>query len=141
MKLRDGSKKRGLHENYKFYRNSSAKLMRKAKSGHYRDYVETNRDKPKKLAKLFDELSGKNRDNSTNSLTYNDKTLTNDTDIAEALNSHFTNITNKHLPDNQEKPTPDLNCIQGFVAARFPPNNFFKIPLITEQEVRKFLTK
>ena len=94
--------------------------MRKAKLGHYRDYVETNRDKPNKLVKLFDELSGKNRDNSINSLTYNDKTLTNDMGIAEALNSHFTNITNKYLPDNQQKPTPDLSCIQEFVAARVP---------------------
>ena len=71
--------------------------MRKAKLGYCRDYAETNRDKPNKLAKLFDELSSKNRDNSVNSLTYNDKTLTNDMDVAESLNSHFTNIEAKFL--------------------------------------------
>ena len=119
MKLRDGSKRRGLHENIKFYTNLSSKLI-KAKLGHYREYVDTNKDNPNKLAKLFDELSGKNRGNSTNSLPYNDKTLTNDTDIAEALNSYFTNITKKYLADNQQKPTPDLSCIQEFVAAKVP---------------------
>ena len=42
--------KRGLHETYKFYRNLSSKLIRKAKLGHYREYVETNKDNPNKLA-------------------------------------------------------------------------------------------
>ena len=121
--------------------NLKLKLIRQAKLGHYREYVETDKDKPNKIAKLFDELSGKNRDNSIHSLTYNDKTPANDMDIAEALNSHFTNITNKYLPDNQQKPTPGLSCIQEFVGARVPPNNFFKILLITEQEVQNFLTK
>ena len=62
-------------------------------------------------------------------------------DIAKAFNSHFTNITKKYLPDNQQKPTPNLSHIQEFVASRVSPNNIFNIPLITEQEIQKFLTK
>ena len=141
MKLRDSFKKKGLHKDYKFYRNLTSKMLRKAKSEYYRDYVETNKENPTKLAKLFDELSGKCKDNSVTSLTYNDKTLTKDKDIAEAFNLHFTNITKKYIPDKNGKTKPKLDHIKEFVAARVPPNNFFKIPLITELEVEKFLTK
>ena len=45
------------------------------------------------------------------------------------------------MPDDKHKSTPDLNCIQEFVAARVPPNNLFKIPLLTELDVERFLRK
>ena len=50
-----GSKRRGKHKEYKLLRNFALKLIRGAKAGYYKEYVETNKHK---LAKLFDELSG-----------------------------------------------------------------------------------
>ena len=34
---------------------------------------------------------------------------------------------------------PDEKRVQEFVAARVPPNNLFKIPLLTELDVERFL--
>ena len=93
------------------------------------------------MAKLFDELSGKCEDNSITSLTCKDKTLVKDKDIADAFNSHFTNITKQFMPDDKHESTPDLNRIQEFVAARVPPNTLFKIRLLTELDVERFLRK
>ena len=90
---------------------------------------------------MFDELSGKCKDNSVTSLTCKDKTLVKDKDIADAFNSHFTNITKQFMPDDKHESTPDLNRIQEFVAARVPPNNLFKIRLLTELDVERFLRK
>ena len=56
MKLRDGSKRRGKHKEYKVLRNLTLKLIRDAKARYYKEYVETNKPNPNKLAKLFDEL-------------------------------------------------------------------------------------
>ena len=44
-------------------------------------------------------------------------------------------------PDDKHESTPDLNRIQEFVAARVPPNNLFKIRLLTELDVERFLRK
>ena len=81
MKLRDGSKRRGKRKEYKLLTNLTLKLIKDAKARHYKEYVETNKHNPNKLAKLFDELSGKCKDNSVTSLICKDKTLVKDTDI------------------------------------------------------------
>ena len=141
MKLRDGSKRRGKHKEYKLLTNLTLKLIKDAKARYYKEYVETNKHNPNKLAKLFDELSGKCKDNSVTSLTCKDKTLVKDKDIADAFNSHFTNITKQFMPDDKHESTPDLNRIQEFVAARVPPNNLFKIRLLIELDVERFLRK
>ena len=57
------------------------------------------------------------------------------------FNSHFANITKKFMPDGKLESTPHLNRIQEFVAARVPPNNLFKIPLLTELDVERSLGK
>ena len=57
------------------------KLIRNAKATYYKQYVETNKHNANKLAKLFDELSGKCKDNSVTSLTCKDKTLVKAKDI------------------------------------------------------------
>ena len=72
MKLRHGSKGRGKHKKYKLLRNLTLKLIRDAKARYYKEYVETNKHNPNKLTKLFDELSGKCKDNSVTSLTCKD---------------------------------------------------------------------
>lgn len=116
-------------------------VSKEAKSKYYREYVESNKENPCKIAKLFDELSGKAKDNKVTSLTYSEKTLTNNKDIANAFNTHFINIPNKYIPDQPEQCLPDLTRLEEYVAARVPPNNFFKIPLMTEVHVENFIKK
>ena len=67
-----------------------------------------------------------------------DQVLTNDKDIANAFNSHFTNITKKYIPDTHTV-QPDLSPIEKHVQSRVLPENFFKIPPITELQVEKFI--
>ena len=90
-------------------------------------------------------------------LTCKDKSLVKDKDIADAFNSHFTNITKQFMPDDKHERSPDLNRIQEFVAARvrpnkdtstqghcrsvLGPNNLLKIPLLTELDIERFLRK
>ena len=45
------------------------------------------------------------------------------------------------MPDDKRESTSDLNRIQEFVAARVPPNSLFKLPLLTEFDVERFLRK
>ena len=86
MKLRDGSKWRGKYKERKLLRIPTLKLIWDAKARCYKESVETNKHNPTKLAKVFDELSGKCKDNSVTSLTYKDKTLVKGEDIADAFN-------------------------------------------------------
>ena len=124
MKLRDGSKKRGRHDDYKYYRNLTTKMVKDAKTLHYREYVKSNKDNPNKLAKLFDELAGKCKDNSVTSLIYNNNNnnnnniLTKDRDIANAFNCHFTNITSKYNTNVNANIEPDLSKLQEYVKTR-----------------------
>jgi len=139
MKLRDGSKRRGKHMDYKFFRNLTTEMIREAKTAYYKDYVETNKHCPNKIANLFDELSGKRRDNSITSLRYNNQILTGDRAIADAFNSHFSNITKQLIPEGKNRGSLNFSCLQEYVASRVPPNSMFKIPLLTEAAVDRFL--
>ena len=53
MKLRDGCKRRGKHKEYKLLMNLTLKLIKDAKARYYKEYVETNKHNPNKLAKLL----------------------------------------------------------------------------------------
>ena len=53
MKLRDGSKRRGKHKEYKLLTNLTLKLIKDAKARYYKEYVDTNKHNPNKLAKLL----------------------------------------------------------------------------------------
>ena len=115
------------------------KMVKDAKTLHHRKYIKSNKDNPNKLAKLFDELVGKCKENSVTSLIYNTNILTKDRDVANAFNCHFTNITSKYNTNVNASIEPDLSKLQEYVKARIPPNNPFKIPLMTELHVEKFI--
>jgi len=138
IKLRDGSRKRRQHAEYKIYRNLVTTMKNEAKTEYYKKYVQSNRNNPSKLCKLFDELSGKSKGSDIASLNHNNRTLTTDLDIANAFNAHFTSITSQYIPEKGTE-QPDFSKLRGFVKSRVPPQNFFKIPLMTERHVQQFI--
>ena len=141
MKLRDNSKKQGKHEDYRFYRNLTVSMIREAKTNYYRKHVEDNRNNPSKLSRLFDELSGKSTEQNIERLTYNDITLEDDNDIANAFNQHFVGIAEKYTKGltDKGKSAPDLSYLKEHVKSKLPCETRFNIPRITELHVAKFL--
>lgn len=140
MNLREGSKRKGLHNDYKFYRNLTSIMIKEAKSTHYKQFIEDNKANPGKLANLFKELSGKNNSHEITSLIYDGVTCSTDKPIADAFNSHFSKIAEKLNSINPITTTsPDLTLLHQFVQSKVPCKNYFRIPLMTEAHVKKFL--
>ena len=81
-------------------------MIRDAKARYYKEYVETNKHNSSKLAKLFDKLPGKCKDNSVKSLTCKEKTLVKDKDIAGATST---------LPESL-RAVPEI-ILRGWLAA------------------------
>ena len=95
------------------------------------------------LASVFKELNHqtKNVVNIT-SMMYNNKTFTRDADIANIFNKHFTSVAEKYLNDTAYKShSPNLILLKEFIKQKLPKGNIFKIPLMTEQFVCKFISK
>ena len=142
---RDTAKRKNNHNLYKQLRNIVTEKINEAKSNHYKTFVETNQNNPGKLSKMFSKLSGKEKQNNPiPSIITNDITLTEEEDIADTFNRHFTDIVDKYLPHNQLEvpedwqPTSDLNA---FITSRIPVGHNFKIPPIQEHFVHNFLAK
>jgi len=143
IKLRDSAMKKKEHRTYKYYRNKTTKLINNAKKTYYRDYVENNKNNPSKLSKMFNQLSGKNNKNPITLIKLDDDlTTTNEQDIANAFNEHFTNIAEKYLtPEMKNVNWETSEALINFVSSRVPTDNTFKIPPITEHYVSKFLSQ
>ena len=139
MKLRDNAKKKKKFEEYKYYRNRTTAMIRQAKTKYYKEYVLNNKDNPRKLSNLFDELAGKSNVKSISSLSCNNKTITDDKKIADVLNEHFTNIASKYPTRLQDQVDLDLTLLRQHVKKTLPPGNFFRIPPMSELHVTKFL--
>ena len=96
------------------------------------------------LSKLFKELSNKPANSNTiASITYNSKTYTNDSDIANIFNKHFTNVADKYLsrPRKDSTHLPNMQFLKEFIKGKLPVGNIYKIPLITEHFVMKFISQ
>lgn len=139
MKLRENAKKAGRHDAYRYYRNQTTAMIRIAKRNYYREFVVRNKDNTHKLAKLFDELSGKTKSENITALSYNNKTVTDSKEIANILNTHFTTISDRYTNRDKHNSEPDLAPLRRYIRQRLPPGNVFKIPLITEHHMNKLL--
>ena len=80
---RENAKKNKDEPNYKYWRNEATKLIRDAKKEFYSESIKLYKNDPKKLCKVFNELNNKsNFSNNIKTITYENKTFTNDADIA-----------------------------------------------------------
>ena len=142
MNKRDNSKKKHLENEYRYWRSKTTRLIREA-NFFYSESIQTYKNNPKMLASVFKELNHqtKNVVNVT-SIMSNNKTLTRDADIANIFNKHFTSVAEKYLNDTANKShSPNLILLKEFIKQKLPKGNIFKIPLMTEQFICKFISK
>ena len=96
------------------------------------------------LSELFKELNNKPANfNNVASITYNNKTYTNDSDVANIFNKHITNVADKYLSRSRKDSThlPNIQLLEEFIKVKLPTGYIYIIPLMTEHFVRKFISQ
>ena len=122
LKMRENAKKNKNEDNYKHWRNKNTLLIRQAKETYYSKSIETNKNNPKMLSKLFRELNNTPANyNNIATITYNNKTYTHDSDIANIFNKHFTNMAHKYLsrPRKDSTHIPNMQLLKNLSRANF----------------------
>ena len=133
------SKKIKDENNYKYWRTATTKLIRDARKKYYLESVKLYKNDPKRLCKVFNELSNKSNFSNIKTLTYKNKIFTDDADIANTFNQYFTSVAEKYI--NKEKSlSPNLQKLEPFISEKLPKGNIFNIPYITQDFVYKYLT-
>ena len=143
--LRDSAKARRDYENYKYWRNHSTYLLRKSKQEFYYNLIEQSQNNHAANAKILNELSNKSKKSTVSSIKQENIKLTDEQDIANAFNLHFTSVVDQYIDvippsSNNDTAQHDFQPLTHFVKTKLPPDNMFQIPLITKQAVFKFLS-
>ena len=79
------------------------------------------------------------------SIKQDDIKFTEEHDIANAFSLHFTSIVDQYIDvipplSNNDTAQHDSQPLAHIVKTKLPPDNMFKLPLITKQAVFKFLS-
>ena len=82
---RENAKKIKDANNYKYWRNAITKLIRDAKKKYYSESDKLYKNDPKRLCKVFNELSNKSNFLNIKTLTYKNKIFTDDADLANTF--------------------------------------------------------
>ena len=141
MKCRDRHKSLGNDAQYKYWRNKVISLIRKAKQEKYETYIETNKEKPGSILKLFQEVGagkGAKKQSSISSIkTSEDQCSEDPAEIADTFNDFFVNIASKI-----KEPVSHSNHdkLKDFCQDRLPDGTRFEIPCIDMVNVRKYLS-
>lgn len=142
MKERDNHKKHGNIEEYKALRNNIATLINLAKKSTYENKIETGKDYPKSIWKIFKEFgaSSKHKNNSNNDilgLKINGETVTDNIELADSFNNYFINIASDLKEPLQQN---DLSKLNDYINSKVPDNVVFDLPDIDENFVHRFLS-
>ena len=89
INMRENSRKIKDENNYKYWRNATTKLIRDAKKKYYSESVKLYKNDPKRLCKVFNELSSKSNFSNIKTLTYKNKIFTDDADIANTFTQYL----------------------------------------------------
>ena len=94
IKLKDPIKKTEAQNRYKQYRNMLSTLMKKSKQFYFTRFFQTNLNDLKNTWKGIKSIISMKNDSHTlpNTITDNNKTLTNPKDIANAFNTYFAKV-------------------------------------------------
>ena len=93
MKQRDLCKSRKLYDAYKKLRNECKKKTNEVKSNYYINLIETNKNDPKILTKIFQDLGSKNyRHKSIQKLKIDEKIIECKINISNVFNQHLLHL-------------------------------------------------
>ena len=138
IEMRDYYKKHGEQALAKYWKKRSKFIIQKSKSRYFINSLKQNRNNPKVLWKLLNDLNPKDEKEMTQSLNVNDQNLDNPIEIANAFNTHFTNIIEKIRQGSD--PNTDIeisDALNAFLSSKLPDNELFQIPEIKPHEVFK----
>ena len=124
-----------LWPNYKMIRNQCTYAIRKAIQDNYHGLIEETKDDPKKVWKTINRVLNKDSaSKSISSLNVNGKVMTEEGELAEALNQHFVSVGPKLV--EKIKTTPNDNPLK-----RIKPNDSATLILkpLTNSQVLKSL--
>ena len=90
--MRDYYKKHGDEAFANYWKKRSKFIIQKSKSRYFINSLKQNRNNPKVMWKLLNDLNPKHEKETTQFLNVNDQNLANPVEIANAFKTHFTNI-------------------------------------------------
>ena len=140
MKTRDRHKSLGNENEYKHWRNKVTTMIRQSKQEKYQTYIESNKDKPGSIYKLFQEVGagkGKQKQSEISSINCNGNIgIESPSEISNALNDFFVNVAS-----NLKEPIPlsTHDKLEDFCKSKNSENTAFTIPNIEKDKVLKYL--
>ena len=122
----------------KYWKKRSKFIIQKPKSRYFINSLKQNRNNPKVLWKLLNDLNPKDEKEMTQFLNVNDHNLDNPIEIANAFNTHLTNIIEKIRQGSDPNTDIEISDTNAFLSSKLPDNNLlFQIPEIKPHEVFK----
>ena len=137
MKQRDLCKSNKGDDNNKTLRNKCKKKIKEAKSNHYVNQIETNKNDPKLLTKIFQELGSKNNTRKhLHKVKVDDKLIECKQKIGNVFNQHFASLVD--TLNNNSSGLPECEKLANFVDKN-SSGVTFKIPHVSHGFVFKYL--
>ena len=136
IEMRDYYKKHGDEALAKYWKKRSKLIIQKSKSRYFINSLKQNRNNPKILWRLLNDLNPKDENEMSQFLNVNDQNFNNPIEIANAFNIHFTNIIEKTRQGSD--PNTDIKTsgtLKAFLSSKLPENELFQIPEIKPHEV------
>ena len=139
---RDHFKQRKLWADYKVFRNKTKDFIRKAKRNHFSDTVTKSKD-TKTIWQHFRKVNDKNTSSDSSlpeEIIFDNRRYTKSEDIAAKLNEYFSSISEIFKDTDSEQLDTDLNKLKPFFDSKVPNNTYFKIPVITSEQVCRIIS-
>ena len=140
MKCRDKHKSLGNDNEYKIWRNKVIELINNSKKAQYQTFIDSNKDNPGSIYKIFQEVGagkGLHRKTSVTSVKIGESLIEDSTEMANEFNNFFVNVASK-LKDCVIN--TDHDKLREFCQAKLPAETKFTIPPIQKEKVSKFLS-
>ena len=115
-------------------------MIRQSKQEKYQTYIESNKDKPGSIYKLFQEVGagkGKQKQSEISSINSNENTcIESPSEISNAFNDFFVNVAS-----NLKEPIPPSSHdkLEDLCKSKISENTAFTIPNIEKDKVLKYL--
>ena len=140
IKERDKCKVSGKMDEYRILRNRVSMMIDSAKKETYQTRVEEGKDDPRSIWKLFKQFGtskkGIAKDNNFE-IKINNKTISNDLDIANGFYDYFVNIPSKLKEPIQPS---EFTRLKDFVDSKVNDETNFTIPLVNCSFVNNYLS-